>query len=106
MDAKRFFFVCAGMLCLALAYHLGSTNATAQSRTVESKTGRFTIAAGSNEVILLDTVTGEASRLDTWIVPEKDFPSLGGGKVFHWSRVSQDYQHAYDAVRRGDSLTK
>jgi len=29
MFAKRFFYVCAGLLCLALAYHLGATNAKA-----------------------------------------------------------------------------
>ena len=29
--AKRFFYICAGLLCLALAYHLGARNATAQS---------------------------------------------------------------------------
>jgi len=30
MFAKRFFYVSAGLLCLALAYHLGASNATAQ----------------------------------------------------------------------------
>jgi hypothetical protein len=29
--AKRFFFVCAGILCLAIAYHFGAVNAAAQS---------------------------------------------------------------------------
>ena len=29
--AKRFFYVCAGLLCLALAYHLGASSATAQA---------------------------------------------------------------------------
>lgn len=29
--ARRFFYVCAGMLMLALSYHLGASNATAQS---------------------------------------------------------------------------
>ena len=29
MFARRFFYVCAGLLCLALAYHLGATTATA-----------------------------------------------------------------------------
>jgi hypothetical protein len=29
--AKRFLFVCAGMLCLSLAYHLGAERAGAQS---------------------------------------------------------------------------
>ena len=31
MLAKRFFYVCAGLLCLALAYHLGARSATAQA---------------------------------------------------------------------------
>ena len=29
--AKRFFFVCAGILCIAFAYHLGALNAAAQA---------------------------------------------------------------------------
>ena len=31
MVAKRFFYVSAGILCLALAYHFGAVNATAQA---------------------------------------------------------------------------
>ena len=31
MVAKRFFYVCAGLLCLALAYHFGAVTATAQA---------------------------------------------------------------------------
>jgi hypothetical protein len=31
--AKRFFFICGGLLCLALAYHLGAQSAAAQSGT-------------------------------------------------------------------------
>jgi hypothetical protein len=38
--ARAFFFVCAGLLCLALAYHLGATSAKAQS-------GDRTIAAAN-----------------------------------------------------------
>ena len=34
--AKRFFYVCAGILCLAFAYHLGARNATAQGQTTGS----------------------------------------------------------------------
>ncbi len=29
--ARAFFFVCAGLLCLAVAYHLGATSAGAQA---------------------------------------------------------------------------
>lgn len=31
MRTKAFFYVCAGLLCLALAYHLGAQSAGAQS---------------------------------------------------------------------------
>ena len=31
MFAMRFFYVCAGLLCLALAYHFGARSATAQA---------------------------------------------------------------------------
>jgi hypothetical protein len=31
MVAKRFFYICAGILCLALAYHFGAMNAQAQA---------------------------------------------------------------------------
>ncbi|HEY2953837.1 MAG TPA: hypothetical protein VGK89_01165 [Candidatus Eisenbacteria bacterium] len=31
MFVKRFFYACAGLLCLALAYHLGAGSATAQA---------------------------------------------------------------------------
>ena len=30
MLAKRFMYVCAGLLCLAVVYHLGTRNAGAQ----------------------------------------------------------------------------
>ena len=50
--AKRFFFVCAGILCLAFAYHLGATNATAQGGA-GSKI-RFVEAWGTNVCIVND----------------------------------------------------
>src|SRR3989442_426525 len=31
--AKRFFFVCAGLLCLAVVYHLGTPNARANAES-------------------------------------------------------------------------
>ena len=32
--ARKFFYVCAGLLCLALAYHLGARSATGQTTAV------------------------------------------------------------------------
>lgn len=44
MLAKRFFFVSAGVLCLALAYHFGATSATAQAP------GNAVVAATANSL--------------------------------------------------------
>lgn len=35
MRAKSFFYVCAGLFLLALGYHLGAKNATAQGQVIE-----------------------------------------------------------------------
>jgi hypothetical protein len=51
--AKRFFYTCAGILCLVLAYHLGATNATAQG---EAKGRiRFIEAWGNHVCVVNDT---------------------------------------------------
>lgn len=60
MLAKRFFYVSAGILCLALAYHLGASNATAQmggqivgmSGTIGNAAcgGMFNVITSSGEV--------------------------------------------------------
>src|SRR5437773_6927666 len=36
MRARTFYFVCAGILCLALAYHVGARKASAQSGLVST----------------------------------------------------------------------
>jgi hypothetical protein len=48
MDAKRFFYACAGLLCLALAFHLGATTATAQ----KAATPEVAAAYWSNSIVL------------------------------------------------------
>lgn len=101
--ARKFFFVCAGLLCLAFAYHLGAVNVTAQPRESGLKVGRYAVAAGPGQVILLDTTTGTSSTLETWVIPEKDFPKMQGGKVVYWNNVAPDSQHAVDGVRRGEA---
>ena len=52
--AKRLFFVCAGLVCLALAYHLGASSAQAQS--------------GAANRIRLMSSTGKIA----WVVTESD----------------------------------
>ena len=67
MVAKRFFHVCAGILCLALAYHLGAQNATAQAP------GNPVVAAEPNMVY---TANGDAY-----------YRSSSSGPVFSWAFV-------------------
>ena len=58
--AKRFFFTCAGILCLALAYHLGATSATAQSgprgqiRLLEARGSYVLVVSDTDDIFVLD----------------------------------------------------
>ena len=49
---KRFFYACLGILCLALAYHLGANSASAQG---PSGRVREIAAAGDNAWVVTDT---------------------------------------------------
>ena len=48
--ARKFFYVCAGMLMLALSYHFGASTATAQQGT--SVVGAFSLGNGGPIVVL------------------------------------------------------
>jgi hypothetical protein len=71
MFAKRFFYVCAGLLCLALAYHLGARGASAQGQGVLAvaeimpTTSRVSAVVG-RDILALET-NGE--RFDSGTVP-------------------------------------
>ncbi len=61
--AKRFFFVCLGFLCLAIAYHLGARSADAQSNTGD----RVKLIASNGET--------------AWVVSESDEVYMISGKA-------------------------
>ena len=57
--AKKFFYACAGILCLAFAYHLGATSATAQSSSgqikfVEGRGTNVVLVTGSDDIYVID----------------------------------------------------
>ena len=56
MIAKRFFYVSAGILCLALAYHFGAKSAVAQSG---SSLAGFAVAPTSPPSLMVMTSTGD-----------------------------------------------
>ena len=47
MFAKQFFFVSAGLLCLALSYHLGAQSATAQAPGIDGAAYELSAATGA-----------------------------------------------------------
>ena len=58
--AKRFFYLCAGVLCLAFAYHLGVTNATAQGgakgqiKFVEARGPYVLVVSEADDIYVID----------------------------------------------------
>jgi hypothetical protein len=56
MVAKRFFYVCAGLLCLALAYHLGARSAAAfgsgiSGPEISSENNQIYVALSANRFV-------------------------------------------------------
>jgi hypothetical protein len=56
---KRFFYACAGILCLALAYHLGASRATAQGTSgqikfVEGRGAHVIVVTQGDEIYVID----------------------------------------------------
>ena len=58
--ARRFFFVCAGILCIAFAYHLGAGNATAQGQSrgtithVEASGNHVWVVTDTDDIYVID----------------------------------------------------
>jgi hypothetical protein len=69
--ARKFFFVCAGLLCLAIAYHPGATSATAQAPGNPVATGFFNGSAGGGVVVTTNGdvyVTPVANNFANWVL--------------------------------------
>ena len=69
--ARSFFFVCAGILCLALAYHLGARSATAQAGS--PVTGWMVVPPLSDNFAVAMTANGDVFTREIWGSP----PVLG-----------------------------
>ena len=58
--AKKFFYACAGVLCLALAYHFGATSASAQAGS--PVTGMAVANLGCGGEVYVMTANGDVYR--------------------------------------------
>ena len=69
--ARKFFYVCVGMFLLALSYHFGAREATAQSPSPEVAVLTGTLAAVNIPVIPLPTYRDGTTALESecrWII--------------------------------------
>jgi len=92
MLAKRFFFVSAGILCLALAYHFGATSATAQStgNPVVGMIGGASAAITANgDVYELD---GSGNFSGNWHRASNIFGAATGATQRSWGQVKARYR--------------
>ena len=71
MHAKRFFYVCAGILCLALAYHFGARSATAQASGYDCAgvNGSAAAAVINRELWHIEALGSRLQRLQGGPVP-------------------------------------
>ena len=103
MFAKRFFFVSAGILCLAATHHLGATNARAQSPSFRV-VGENTVVSG-NGMFTLDVTAGrvEASSWTTGPTGERMKLHGAGEETRRSGEVppAHDETHVRDELARG-----
>ena len=66
--ARKFFYVCAGLLCLAVAYHFGAQSATAQ--------------APDNPVVAATETYAYTTKGDVYHSPDNGFTWERRGNVF------------------------
>jgi hypothetical protein len=92
MLAKRFFYVSAGILCLALAYHLGATSAGAQAagNSVVAAAGGFVVAANGN--VYADPALLQPSNASQWVLAGNVFGVPVSAKQETWGQLKARYR--------------
>jgi hypothetical protein len=93
--AKRFFYVCAGLLCLALTYHAGARNATAQAPAecfgIDSERGAAVVVGRMMYVRPLSpftsppTIPQPVPGTEAVIACAPFSALLANGDVYHWT---------------------
>ena len=93
MVAKRFFYVCAGLLCLALAYHSGARNAAAQGPG-NTAVGISVASNGGGFVWAGITANG-----DTYISDNSGYSWTREGNLFSGSGPTSGTQKTWGQVK-------
>jgi hypothetical protein len=88
--AKRFFYVCAGLLCLTLVYHLGARSATAQAPgnpivTMAAQNGGWGVVTANGDFYISGSPNG-----GTWTL---------GSNVFGGSPTPTTTQESFGSLK-------
>jgi hypothetical protein len=104
---KRFFYLCAGVLLLAVSWHLGARSAGAQTEARSGSVGRYAVIPEGSDgasAILLDTTTGTA-----WYQEKVGWTQKNGEPrvVKFWAEMERGFARAAsvtNALIAADSL--
>jgi hypothetical protein len=75
--AKKFFFVCGGILMLVLAYHFGATSATAQAPSNPIVAGDYVAVITANGDVYSNSSEIPPSGAATWVRAGNVFAASG-----------------------------
>lgn len=94
---KKFFYACAAILCLVVAYHFGATNARGQSGS--PVTGMSTVLTGSKPYVFVMTPNGECfvrgvNSIGTGFDP---YPATDMGNF--WSGATPAQQQSFGQLK-------
>ena len=99
MFAKRFFYVCAGLLCLALAYHLGARNAGAQAGTSSPEQGAQSletrVSSLERRLTVLEKAIGGKTQDRTGV-------SLGRSPKAAWKILANWREQLHTGMSKGE----
>jgi hypothetical protein len=91
--ARAFFFVCAGIFLLALAYHLGAQSATAQSQSQAASIANF---GGTNVGFVAMNVSGDVfisrDQAATWTFQGNIYSSPTPAAQPTWGQLKSRYR--------------
>lgn len=97
VKARAFFFVSAGLLCLALAYHLGATSATAQAPG-NPVVAAMPLACGSIDGAVITSngdvyVTAGGNCYANWSLRSNVFSGPTPAQQSTWGNVKVKYRN-------------
>jgi len=99
MVAKRFFYICAGILCLALAYHFGAQSATAQGGGNPAVAVNGYVALAANGDVFVDSDFADPASFAHWARAGNIFTGPTPAFQPTWGQLKSRYRQPAPATQ-------